>query len=191
MTSEGQHHGIADAVTQGPRRAADVLRRPPAPDPAIVAEVELERTRWAEITALIELLSPGERLVPGYFANPDWNVKDLVAHLGMWLAEAESQLLNIAAHSYVPHDFDLERRNAESLAALKNEPWEVVWSEATNARAWMLQAWFALRKPSNAANQWVRKAGAEHYGEHIDRLRGWAAELVDLRTRPRLDERDP
>jgi hypothetical protein len=157
----------------------------------MVAEVDIERERWAEITALIELLTPAERLAPGYFADPVWTVKDLVAHLGMWLTEAESQLLSIAARSYVPHDFDVERRNAETLAALRNQPWEVVWSHATGARVWMLHAWFALRRPSNAANQWVRKAGAEHYGEHIDRLRAWAAELVELRTRPRVDEQDP
>jgi hypothetical protein len=41
------------------------------------------------------------------------------------------------------------------------------------------------------ANQWVRKAGAEHYGEHLGRLRAWTAELIDLRTRPPVDERDP
>ena len=161
------------------------------PDPAQAAEVELERARWAEITALIELLSPGERIAPGYFSNPDWSVKDLVAHLGMWLTEAESQLLSIAAHSYEPHDFDVERRNAKTLARLKKEPWEVVWSQANGARVWMLQAWFALRRPSTTANQWVRKAGAEHYDEHLGRLRAWVAELVDLRTRTRKDERDP
>ena len=37
----------------------------------------------------------------------------------------------------------------------------------------------------------IRKAGAEHYGEHLGRLSDWVAGLVDLRTRPKLDERDP
>ena len=163
----------------------------PAPDIPEAAEVDLEQARWAEITALIDRLTPDERLAPGYFRDPDWSVKDLVAHFGMWLAEAETQLVNIAARSYVPHDFEVDRRNAEALAALKDAPWDVVWSQAIGARAWMLQAWYALRGPSGTASQWVRKAGAEHYGEHLVRLRAWVAELVELRTRPRVDERDP
>jgi hypothetical protein len=156
-----------------------------------VAEVDVEQARWAEIMALIDRLTPDERLAPGYFRDPDWSVKDLVAHLGMWLAEGETQLVNIASRSYVPHDFEVDRRNAQTLAALKDAPWDVVWSQARGARAWMLQAWFALNGPSEPASRWVRKAGAEHYGEHLGRLRAWVAELVELRTRPRVDERDP
>ena len=73
----------------------------------------------------------------------------------------------------------------------RTSPGDVVWTQATGARIWMLQAWFALREPPDAAIRWVRKAGAEHYGEHLDRLRAWVAELIDLRTRPPVDERDP
>ena len=160
-------------------------------DQSMIAEIDLERARWAEITALTEMLTPGERLAPGYFVDPDWSAKDLIAHLGMWLTEAETQLINIAANSYEPHEFDADRRNAATLAALKDQPWDVVWTQANGARIWMLQAWFALREPGDAANRWVRKAGAEHYGEHLDRLRAWVAELIDLRTRPPVDERDP
>ena len=82
-------------------------------------------------------------------------------------------------------------RNAATLAATKTEPWDGVWARTTGARAWMLEAWFGLSGPDDAANQWIRKAGAEHYGEHLVRLRDWVAELVDLRTRPKVDERDP
>jgi hypothetical protein len=157
----------------------------------MAAEVDLEASRWAEILALVELLTPDERTVPGYFRDPDWTVKDLVAHLGWWHAEARSELLKIATRMYEAHDFDIDRHNAEVLTAHKDEPWDLVRSRATAARAWMLEAWFGLRDRSRAANQWVRKAGAEHYGEHLDRLRVWTAELIDLRTRPLVDERDP
>ncbi len=167
------------------------LHRQPDPDPAITAEVDLEASRWAAITELLGLLTPDERIAPGYFRDPDWSAKDLVAHLGWWHAEARAELLKIASRTYDPHDVDIDRRNAETLAAHKSEPWDLVWSEATAARAWMLEAWFALSGRSAAADRWVRKAGAEHYGEHLDRLRAWTAELIDLRTRPRVDERDP
>jgi hypothetical protein len=155
---------------------------------AHAAEVELERSRWKAITAFVELLTPDERLAPGYYVEPSWSVKDLIAHLGAWMAEARIQLLDIATHSYVPREVDVEARNAATLAATQGEPWERVWSRTNGARAWMLEAWFELRAPDEAANQWVRKAGAEHYGEHLDRLRVWVAEVIDLRTRPVVDE---
>jgi hypothetical protein len=157
---------------------------------AHAAEVELERARWAEITSLIVLLGPDELLAPGYYGDPSWSVKDLIAHLGAWMAEARVQLLDIAAHSYVAHEVDVEGRNATTLAAEHAEPWDRVWSRTTGARAWMLEAWFALREPADAANQWVRKAGAEHYGEHLGRLREWVSEVIYMRTHPRVEEWD-
>jgi hypothetical protein len=158
---------------------------------AYAAEVELEQERWKAITAFVESLTEEERNAPGFYRDPDWSVKDLIANLGAWMAEARVQLLNIAARSYVPHEAEIDARNAATLAATKNEPWDRVWARTTAARAWMLEAWLGLSGPDEVANQWIRKAGAEHYGEHLPRLRDWVAELVELRTRPKVDERDP
>jgi len=157
---------------------------------ADAAEVELERSRWEEISAIVAVLSPEELIAPGYYreTNPPWSVKDLIAHLGRWMTEARTQLLDIATHTYVPHEVDVDALNAATLAAWKAEPWPRVWAGANGARAWMLEAWFALREPDAAANHWIRKAGAEHYGEHLDRLRDWVAEIVERRTRPVVDE---
>jgi len=47
-----------------------------------LSEVGLEHARWSEITGLLGLLAPEERIVSGYFRDSDWTVKDLVAHLG-------------------------------------------------------------------------------------------------------------
>jgi hypothetical protein len=152
------------------------------------AELELERARWKAITAFVDLLGDDERLAPGYYRDPDWSVKDLIAHLGRWMGEARVQLLDIAARSYVPHEVDVEALNAATLAEYRAEPWDRVWRPTNDARAWMLEAWFGLRGPDEAANQWIRKAGAEHYGEHLSRLRDWVTELIELRTRPVVDE---
>lgn len=155
------------------------------------AEVELERSRWTAISELVGLLTEEERRVPGFYRDPDWSVKDMIAHLGAWMTEARVQLLDIAARSYVPHDAEIDARNAATAAATKNEPWDSVWARTTGARAWMLEAWFGLSRRDEVADQWIRKAGAEHYGEHLTRLRDWVAELIALRTRPDVDERDP
>ena len=39
------------------------------------------------------------------------------------------------------------------------------------------QAWYALPVRTPEAAWWVAKAGPEHYGEHVDRLREWVAAL--------------
>jgi hypothetical protein len=158
---------------------------------AYTAEVELERARWEAISAFVDLLTEEERSAPGFYRDPDWSVKDMIAHLGAWMAEARVQLVDIAARSYVPHEPEIDARNAATLAATMTEPWDRVWTQTAGARAWMLEAWFGLSEPDETANQWIRKAGAEHYGEHLSRLRDWVTELIELRTRPKVDERDP
>src|SRR5688572_12069181 len=89
---------------------ATTAQVPPSVPQDYLAEVDLEYARWSEITALIHMLSADERLAPGYFRDPDWSVKDLVAHLGAWLQDAATQLTNIAARSYQPHDVAIDAR---------------------------------------------------------------------------------
>jgi hypothetical protein len=99
--------------------------------------------------------------------------------------------LDIGARSYLPHDVDVDTRNREIVARLSEQSWDSVWEQAIGTRAWMLEAWFGLRRPDDHAAEWVRKAGAEHYAEHLPRLRAWVSELIELRSRPAVDERDP
>jgi hypothetical protein len=176
---------------EGPAMNVDVANRHLHPDLRMAAELELEAARWAQIMALIELLTPAERIVPGYYREPDWTVKDLIVHLGCWHVEARAELLKIATRMYDPKDFEVERRNSEILAVHRNEDWDTVWAQAMAARTWMFEALLRLHDESPAATQWVRKAGAEHYGEHLERLQDWTVELIEIRTRPWVDERDP
>jgi hypothetical protein len=141
------------------------------------AEIDLERERWTEIATLCRSLDAAERLRPGYFRDPDWTVKDLVAHLGTWMAEAEIQLLRIESGTYVDEPLDIDGLNAQFLAALRDQDWDTVWGQAISGRAQMLTVWGRLRERTEAANRWVGKSGAEHEGEHLPRLRIWIAEL--------------
>lgn len=45
----------------------------------------------------------------------------------------------------------------------------------------MLREWNGLRDGDPEATWWLRKSGADHYGEHLDRLRAWVDELVARR----------
>jgi hypothetical protein len=145
------------------------------------AAIEAERQGWYEVAALVRSLTPAECLVPGYYRDPDWTVRDVVAHLGTWLAEAATQFARIGAGTYEGHDIDIDGLNAEFLAAMQGQSWDVAWTQANAGRHRMIMEWYRFSEPSDEAAWWIRKAGSEHYEEHIGRLREWVEELVARR----------
>ena len=151
------------------------------PDHPDTAEIEAERRGWYELTGLVRSLTPDECLERGYYRDPDWSVRDVVAHIGTWLAEAEIQLERISVGSYEGHDLDIDGLNAEFLEAMRDQPWSVAWVQANAGRVRMVQEWYGLPTPSDEAGWWVRKSGPDHYAEHLDRLRIWVAELLARR----------
>jgi hypothetical protein len=106
----------------------------------------------------------------------------VVGHLGTWLAEAAVQFERILTGTYAGHDVDIDALNAQFLAALHDQPWDVVWTQANAARTRMRQAWQALPEPNDEAQWWIRKSAVDHYAEHLDRLRDWVDELMTRRT---------
>jgi hypothetical protein len=144
-------------------------------------ELEAERRDWYELAGLVRSLTLEECLEPGYYRDPDWTVRDVVAHLGTWLAEAQLQFERITAGSYEGHAVDVDALNASFLAAMADQPWEVSWVQANAGRTRMVEEWYGLATPSDEAAWWIRKAGAEHYAEHLDRLRDWVTELIGRR----------
>ena len=146
-------------------------------DHPYVAEIDLERERWTEIANLCRPLTAEQRARPGYYSDPDWTVKDMVAHLGTWMAQSEIQLLRIEAGTYVEEPLDIDGLNAQFLDAMRDQDWSTVWAQAVSARAQMLTVWGRIHERTEAADRWVRKAGADHHAEHLPRLREWVATL--------------
>ena len=107
-------------------------------------ELEAEERGWYEVVGLVHELSPEERLRPGYYRDPDWSVRDLVGHLGTWLAEAAQQFEQMLAGTYGGHDIDIDALNATFLAAMQGQPWDVAWTQANAGRTRMRQAWADL-----------------------------------------------
>ena len=153
----------------------------PRRDHPYAAEIEAERRGWYGVVDVVRSLTPEECLEPGYQRDPDWTVRDVVVHLGTWLAEAETQLERISAGTYEGHEVDIDGLNAIFLASMVGQPWEVAWVQANAGRTRMLQEWYLLNEPTDEASWWIRKSGGDHYAEHLAPLRDWSQELIERR----------
>jgi hypothetical protein len=142
----------------------------------IRALVEDERRCWGEFQALLASLSPEQAERPGYFLE-GWSAKDLLAHVAGWLAEAGQVLEQVRVGTFTGRDMDIEGRNAVFLEANRPQPLRVVHAEAYAARTRLLQEVGQLVGVTTVADIWLRKAGPEHYAEHLPRLREWVKEL--------------
>jgi Mycothiol maleylpyruvate isomerase N-terminal domain len=142
----------------------------------IRALVEDERRCWGEFQALLASLSPEQAERPGYFLE-GWSAKDLLAHVAGWLAEAGQVLEQVRVGTFTGRDMDVEGRNAVFLEANRPQPLRVVHAEAYAARTRLLQEVGQLVGITAVADLWLRKAGPEHYAEHLPRLREWVKEL--------------
>jgi hypothetical protein len=131
---------------------------------------------WAELHSLVDLLPEDQVGNPGYFAE-GWSAKDLVAHIGSWLAEAGVVLERIRSGTYRPEEIRIDEMNQQFYVAMKDVPFRTVRAQASAARNRMLREWSALPEVTPEAQTWIRKAGPEHYAEHIPRLREWVGEL--------------
>ncbi len=143
------------------------------------AELALERQGWGELSHLVESLSAEQVMRPGYF--PDgWSVKDMLGHIGTWMAEAGMVLEQVRFGTYRVEEVDIDALNARFLEAMRDVPLDVVRAQASASRARMLRYWAALPERTPDAEAWVRKAGPEHYDEHLPRLREWVEEILGV-----------
>jgi len=128
-------------------------------------ELEEERAGWYELAELVRSLTPDECLVPGYYHDPDWTVRDAVAHLGTWLAKAAGELERLIAGTYEGHDIDIDGLNATILAGMQGQPWDVAWVQANAGRSRLTRCGRACRgrgtacPPTSAGTPRTRRRG--------------------------------
>jgi Mycothiol maleylpyruvate isomerase N-terminal domain len=131
---------------------------------------------WTELHDLLDALPADKVGEPGYFSE-GWSAKDLVAHVGSWLAEAGVVLERIRSGTYRPEEIDIDAMNATFYDAMRDVAFRDVRAQAFNARNRMLRAWRSLPEWSPEADRWIGKAGPEHYAEHLPRLQEWVQEI--------------
>jgi hypothetical protein len=139
--------------------------------------MEQEEREWIELQGLVDAMPANRVEEPGYFVE-GWSAKDLIGHIGSWLAEAGVVLEQIRAGTYRPDEIDIDEMNRRFYAALHDIPFPVIKAQAFTARNQMLRAWARLPEGSDEADRWISKSGPEHYEEHLPRLREWVGELA-------------
>ncbi len=159
-----------------PEAARGILLPVSQPDAKRELLAEEERL-WAELHRLVDSLPEDEVAEPGYFVE-GWSAKDLVAHIGSWLAEAGVVLEQLRFGTFRPEEIDIDAMNATFFDAMHDVAFKDVRAQGIAARNQMLRAWRSLPIDSPEADRWIRKAGPEHYAEHIPRLREWVGELA-------------
>jgi len=136
-----------------------------------------EAEAWHRLHALIDRVSPDIAELPGYF-DEGWTAKDVIGHLGAWMARGAAALRQIAAGTYREGEIDVDAENERYLDALRDIPLDTVHLQAAAAHGELLRAWAELPAVNPDAVYWVRKAGPEHYAEHLPRLESWVEELT-------------
>jgi Mycothiol maleylpyruvate isomerase N-terminal domain len=143
------------------------------PDRELISE---EDRLWTELHDLVGSMPADKVEEPGYFAE-GWSAKDLIAHIGSWLAEAGVVLDRLRSGTYRPEEIDIDAMNALFYGSMRDVAFHDVRAQAVTARNRMLRAWRSLPEGSLEADRWIRKSGPEHYAEHIPRLREWVGEV--------------
>jgi hypothetical protein len=128
-----------------------------------------EDERWAELCDAIRDVPPDRLLQPG--VTPNWTGKDLLAHLGCWMAEAACMLEQIRFGTYEERRVDLDAMNARFYEAWVDQPLNDVRVEMESARTRMFQEWAALAEVTPEAEEWFVESGPAHIAEHLPQLR--------------------
>ena len=135
-----------------------------------------EDAGWRELHVLIDAMTPEQAERPGYYQE-GWSGKDLLAHIGAWLAEAGVMLERVASGTYRREEVDVDEMNRLSLEAMRDVAFPTVKAQASAARTRLRKAWLALPEPSPEGAFWIEKSGPEHYAQHLPRLREWVEEI--------------
>lgn len=143
------------------------------PDGGLLGE---EDRLWTELHRLIDGLPSDQVERVGYFEE-GWSAKDLIGHIGSWLAEAGVVLERIRFGTYRAGEIQIDAMNKEFFDLMHDVAYRDVTAQAVAARTRMLNAWRSLPEPSTEADQWISKAGPAHYAEHLPRLKEWVGEL--------------
>ena|SRR5437773_2100490 len=131
-----------------------------------------EEEGWERLNAVLGRI-PEDRLDEPGVTDEDWSPKDVMFHVGAWLAEAARQLERIREGTYVVEDDTIEDRNQAWFALSKTLDVPTVRAELETSRVMAREAMTALTGLTPEAREWFEESAGLHYAEHVPDLVRW------------------
>ncbi len=127
---------------------------------------------WLAFHALLHRVPPS-RIEEPRVTPEGWSPKDVMFHVGAWLAEASRQLERIREGTYEPPAAPTQTLNDEWFALSRTLDPATVWAELEASRVMARGSLGALDTVTPLAREWFEESGALHYAEHIGSLGRW------------------
>lgn len=131
--------------------------------------IDREDAAWAELHDALDAFPP-EQLEAPILNEEGWSTRDVMFHIGAWLAEAGRQLERMRMGTFVEPELDVDELNARWLEVSKSVDGETAKAELMSSRTRMLQALGALPEITPEAQEWFEESGYLHYQEHLPEL---------------------
>jgi hypothetical protein len=132
--------------------------------------VDREDAAWAELHAAVDAFGP-QQLESPTLNEEGWSPKDLMFHIGAWLAEAGCQLERMREGTFVEPELDTDELNARWLEVSRGVDVVTAKAEMMSSRTRLLQALEELPEITPQAQEWFEESGDVHYLEHLPELR--------------------
>ncbi len=132
--------------------------------------VDREEAAWVELHGALGAFRP-EQLEAASLNKEGWSPKDVMFHIGAWLAEAAEQLERMYAGTFVEPELDTDELNARWLEVSRGLDVQTAKAELMSSRSRMLHALETLPEVTPNAQEWFEEAGDAHYLEHLPELR--------------------
>lgn len=116
---------------------------------------------------------PASRVEEPKVTPEGWSAKDVMFHVGAWLAEASRQLERILEGTYVEPRVTTQQLNDEWFALSRTLDPVTVRAELEASRVMARGSLGALEAVTPVAREWFEESGALHYAEHLPSLGRW------------------
>src|SRR5438874_6304159 len=127
-----------------------------------------EDAAWADLDPLLHSLAPEQMTTPGVVG--EWSVKDVMAHLASWWAEANAELERMRFGTFRLERRDIDEVNRRFYEANRDLDLGTVHAELYASRNKALEALWRLPELSPPAEEWFEESGPLHYAEHLPDL---------------------
>jgi hypothetical protein len=136
-----------------------------------------EEEGWRELHGTLDSI-PSERLEEPSVTPDGWSAKDVMFHVGAWLAECAVQLERMRMGTFDGGDLSgaaVDRMNRDWLEISRSVDVPTARVEFHAARVRMMQEWGALAEITPDAWEWFEESGPNHYAEHLTDILAWLA----------------